>query len=133
MVFANVGIIMADSYTITFKTGSGDGTSASTSTECSTVVSSGSDYLSGNLATATKVYYSGSDGLKLGTSSAAGTIKMNLSALGRVTPTSIVVNAKLYNSSKAATLSVNGETAQNVTADFSDFTFDLSNQITYCY
>ena len=39
-------------YTITFGTGSGDGTSASTSTACSTIVSAGSGYLSGNLVTA---------------------------------------------------------------------------------
>ncbi len=122
-------VAWADSYTITFSTGSGDGSTASTSTACSTIVSAGATYLTGNLAIATKVNHSGDYGLKLGTSSAAGIIKMNLSATGCVTPTSIIVRAKRYN--KAATLSVNGETAQNVTADFSDFTFDLSNQITY--
>ena len=118
-------------YEITFKTGSGDGTSASTSTPCSTIVSAGSDYLTGNLATATKVYYSGDYGLKLGASSNAGVIKMNLSSSGQVTPTSIVVNAKLYNSSKAATLKVNGSQTQNVTSDFSDLTFNITDAITY--
>ena len=123
------GTMWADSYTITFAKNSGDGTGASTSTACSTVVSAGAAYLSGNLATATKVYYGGSDGLKLGASSNAGTIKMNLAS--NVTPTSIVVNAKLYNSSKAATLKVNGSTAQSITSSFSDLTFDITSEISY--
>ena len=130
LFIAPLGMRGAD-YTITFKTGSGDGTSVSTSTACSTIVSSGSDYLSGNLVTATKVYYGGSDGLKLGTSSAAGTIKMNLSSSGQVTPTSIVVNAKRYNSSNSATLKVNGSATQTVTADFANYTFSITSGITY--
>lgn len=119
----------ADSYTITFKTGTGDGSSASTSTACSTIVSAGSSYLSGNLATATRVYYGGSAGLKLGASSDAGVLKMNLA--NNVKPTSIVVNAKRYN--KAATIAANGKTAQNLTSSFADytFTFDGNTEISY--
>ena len=116
-------------YTITFSTGSGDGTSASTSTSCSAIVSSGSSYLSGNLVTATNVYYNGGDGLKLGKSSGAGTIKMNLAS--SVTPTSIVVNAKLYNSSKSATLKVNGSATQSVSSSFSDLTFNITSTTSY--
>ena len=119
----------ADSYTITFATGSGDGTSASTSTACSTIVSEGSSYLSGNLATATKVYYGGSSGLKLGTSSASGTIKMNLAS--SITPTSIVVNAKRYNAGTAATLKVNGSSAKSLTSSFEDYTFAITSEINY--
>ena len=125
---------MQSSYTITFKTGSGDGTSCSTSTACSAVVSDGSSYLSGNLATATNVYHSGSEGLKLGKSSGAGVIKMTLSTSGQKTPTSIVVSAKRYNNN-SATLSVNGSTAQAITnsqtAGFSDYTFSITSAITY--
>lgn len=117
------------SYTITFDTGSNDGTSASTSTACSTLVSAGSAYLSGNLVTATNVYYCGSAGLKLGTSSNAGVVKMNLAS--SVTPTSIVVRAKRYNSSKAATISVNEETAKNLTSAFNDYSFDITSSISY--
>lgn len=124
-------VAWADSYTITFRTGSGDGTAASTSTACSTIVNEGAAYLSGNLATATKVYHSGSYGLKLGTSSATGTIKMNLSAAGQVTPTSIVVRAKLYNSSKSATLKVNGSATKSVSSSFSNLTFSITSPITY--
>ena len=121
--------VWADSYSITFSTGSGDGSQISTSTACSSIVSSGSSYLEGNVETATKVYSSGSYGLKLGASSAAGVIKMNLSSA--ITPTSITVNAKLYNSSKAATIAVNSKTAQSLTADFADYTFDFDSEISY--
>ena len=124
------GTAWADSYTITFATGTGDGTTASTSTACSDVVSAGATYLSGNLATATKVYYAGSNGLKLGASSSAGTIKMNLAS--NVTPTSIVVNAKLYNSSKAATLKVNGSTAQSITSK-SEISYIQLDASKYCW
>ena len=117
------------SYTITFNTGSGDGTRASTSTACSTIVSDGSSYLSGNLVTATKVYYSGSSGLKLGASGSGGTVKMNLTS--SVTPTSIVVRAKRYNSGKSATLKVNDSDAQNVTTDFSNLVFNITSEISY--
>ena len=126
-------VAWADSYTIKFRTGSSDGTEASTSTACSTIVSEGAAYLSGNLVTATKVYYSGSSGLKLGTSKAAGTIKMNLSVTGQVTPTSIVVRAKRYNTGTSTTLKVNGSTAQTInnSSSFNSYTFNINSQITY--
>ena len=130
MVLAFPLRVQADSYTITFRTGSGDGTGVTTTMGCSDLVSSGANYLSGNVVTAINVYYNGSDGLKLGKSNASGTIKMNLSNLGQVTPTSIVVNAKLYNSSKSATLKVNGSDTQSVTSSFSNLSFDITNNIT---
>ena len=117
------------SYTITFKKNSGDGSSVSTSTACSTIVSEGSSYLSGNVVTATSVYYNGGSGLKLGTSSGAGTIKMNLAS--SVTPKSIVVSAKLYRSDKAATLKVNGSAAQNMGASFANYTYNITSEISY--
>ena len=119
----------ADSYTITFKAGSGDGSSVSTSTACSAIVSDGASYLSGNVVTATNVYYNGSNGLKLGKSGAAGTIKMNLAA--SVASTTIVVNAKRYNTSKTVALSVNGGTSQAVSnsENFNDYTFTVNSNI----
>ena len=133
MIVGGWNVVRADSYTITFITGSGDGSAVSTSTSCSDIVNAGGSYISGNVGTATNAYHSGSGGLKLGKSSSptSGTIKMNLSASGQVNATSIIVNAKLYNSSKAATLSVNGAAAQSVTADFSDLTFNITGSITY--
>lgn len=126
-----VGNAWGTRYTITFKTNSGDGTSASTSTACSTIVSGGSSYLSGNLATATKVYYSGGSGLKLGTSSNAGEIKMNLTASGQLTDPTVIVKAKRYNSGTNATISVNGATAINTKSDWDNYSFKISGKITY--
>ena len=131
LLLCATGSAWADSYTITFSTGSGDGTSASTSTACSTIVSAGSSYLSGNLVTATYVYYNGGSGLKLGKGGGAGTIKMNLAS--SVTPTSIVVSAKRYNTSKAVTLKVNGGTGQDISnsSSFSNYTFTIGSSISY--
>lgn len=126
-----IGNAWGTRYTITFKTNSGDGTSASTSTACSTIVSGGSSYLSGNLATATKVYYSGGSGLKLGTSSNAGEIKMNLTASGQLTDPTVIVKAKRYNSGTNATISVNGATAINTKSDWDNYSFKISGKITY--
>jgi len=67
--------------------------------------------------------------LKLGTSKNPGTVKMNLAS--PVTPTSIVVNAKLYNSTKSATLKVNGSATQDITSSFSDLTFSITSEISY--
>lgn len=117
--------VWGESYTIKFlASGSGDGNLISTDMACSAIVSDGSDYLSGNVATATKVYSNGGFGLKLGTSTEGGTLKMDLSSSGQVTPTSVVVRAKRYNDGKATTLSLNGQKAQNLSADFADYTFD---------
>lgn len=131
MLFGGGSSAWADDYTITFSKNSGDGTSASNSTACSTIVSAGSSYLSGNLATATNVYYSGKDGLKLGKSGGAGTIKMNLAS--SITPTTIVVNAKRYNTSKAVTLKVNGSTGVSISnsSDFNDYEFTIGSEISY--
>lgn len=119
-----------DSYTITFKTNSGDGSTITAgTTACSDIVSDGSSYLKGKVVTATKAYYNGSSGVKLGTSSDAGVLKMNLKS--SITPTSIVVNAKRYNASNAATIAINGKTAQSLTSSFSNYTFTFSSEISY--
>ena len=117
-----------DSYTITFKTGSGDGTTMSTSTEESDYLSAGADYIS-SIGNVDKTYYAGSNGLKLGASSSAGTLTLNLESQYQVRVTTIVVNAKLYNASKAATLKVNSSTAQSVTSSFGDLEFTINGTI----
>ncbi len=119
-------------YTITFTTGSGDGTSMSTSTAASTCISSGGSYVTGNLAAASNVYHSGANGLKLGKSSGAGNIKLTLSASGQVSATNIIVYARRYNSN-AATIQVNGKTGQSVTnnSGWTAYTFAINANITY--
>ena len=121
----------ASSYTITFTGSASESTTISTSTTAASITGS-SSYVTGNVAVATKAYGATSaSGIKLGTSSAAGSIKINLSTTGQVTPTSVVVNAKLYNSGKAATLGFNGSTKQSVSSSFSDITFNYTTALTY--
>ena len=117
------------SYTITFNGTDSESTSITTSTTAASITGS-SSYVTGNVAAANKAYGATSDGIKLGAKSSVGSITINLSTSGQVTPTSIVANCKLYNSTKPATLSVNGATAKNVTADFVDLTFDITTAIT---
>ena len=114
------------SYSVMFKTGSGDGSNLTTETSESSYLSSGGDFIN-SISSVNKAYYGGSNGLKLGTSSASGSITF---AIDSTEVESIVVNAKLYNSSKAATLSVNSGTSQSVTSSFSDLTFDIDSTIT---
>ena len=116
-------------YTITFNGSANESTSLSTSTTAASITGN-STYVTGNLVTATKVYGATSNGVKLGASSNAGTIKFNLSTTGQVTPTSIVVNCKLYNSSKSATLKVNGSATQNVPSSSGNLTFAITSPIT---
>jgi len=120
----------ASSYTITFNGTASESTSLSTSTDVSTITGS-SSYVTGKLVTATKVYGATSDGVKLGASSNSGVLKFNLSASGQVTPTSIVVNCKLYNSGKSATLKVNGSATQSVPASSGNLTYSITSAITY--
>ncbi len=53
-----------------------------------------------------------------------------MSSSGQLKATTIVVNAKLYNSNKSATLSVNSLTSQTVSSSFSDLTFNINSNIT---
>lgn len=117
------------SYTITFNGTASESTCITTSTTAASITGS-SNYVTGNVAAANKAYGATSDGIKLGAKSSVGSITINLSTSGQVTPTSIVANCKLYNSTKPATLSVNGATAQSVPVDFGNLNFDITTAIT---
>lgn len=125
----SIGVLGA-SYTITFNGTNSESTGISTSTTAASITNS-SSYVTGNIAASTKAYGSTSSGIKLGTSSESGSIKINLSASGQVTPTSIVINCKLYNSRKSATLGVNGSIKQSVSSSYGDLTFNITSAITY--
>lgn len=123
-----------DSYTITFKKSgpqTGDGTLITTDTSCADIVETGAEYLSGNVVTAANVYHTGSYGLKVGKSDGNGTIKMNLSDAGKVTPTSIIVSARRYNKENATRIQLNGSSTQELTGEFQDYTFDITTPIEY--
>ncbi len=112
--------VNATDFSVTFTVNSGDGTSIGTTTSMSNIVDT-TTYVTGNATAATKAYYGGLYGLKLGASSNAGTLSFSLDKSYAIT--SVVVNAKLYNSSKAATLNVNSKGAQSLSADFDNYTF----------
>ena len=113
-------------YTVIFETGSGDGTNMSTSTTDASYISSGADLIN-SISSVSKAYCAGSYGLKLGTSSAAGSLTLSVDSME---VDKITVNAKLYNSSKAATLSVNNSTSESVSSSFSDIEFNIDSTIT---
>ena len=131
LLFVGVGNAWGTTYTITFfKANTGDGSGITGgSTACSTIVSDGSSYLSGNVVTATKANYNGSGGLKLGTSSSAGTLKMNLAS--SITNPNVWVRAKRYNSGTNATINVNSQTAQATTSEWVYFLFSLTGTVSY--
>lgn len=131
MLTIGSGNVWGTTYTITFKANSGDGTSITSSTACSTIVSEGASYLTGNCVSPSNAYYNGGSGLKLGVSGSAGSLKMNLAAAGQLTNPTITVRAKLYNSSKSATVAANGATSQAVASSFTNYTFSISGKITY--
>lgn len=122
---------LSASYTLVFKTGSGDGSSVSTSTDASTLFSSGGDKVTGKIASASNVYNAGKDGVKLGTRSGAGALKVTLAE--KIKITKIVINSKLYNANQASKLRVNGADQQDLTADFANYTFTFDGTKEYNY
>ncbi len=106
--------------TITFKSSgsSSDGTSAQDSID--TIIESGASYV-GSLS-ASKVY-NGKDecGIKLGNSSEAGSLTLNLS--GPMTVSAITVEAKKYRAQDSCGLTIQNNTYDNVGDDFGTFTY----------
>ena len=120
----------AESYTLTFKVNKSDGTAVTSTTPIADILSEGANYVSSiDAANMQSVYYAGGSGLKLGASSSTGILGFNLSDAGQVKATTIVVSAKLYNSSKPAKISVNGATEQSLGKDFQDYTFNVNSDI----
>ena len=114
------------SYAVEFATGSGDGSNLSTNTSESSYLVNGADFIN-SISSVNKAYYGGSSGLKLGTSSAAGSVEFTIASTN---VDKITVNAKLYNSSKTATLSVNNGALQSVSSSFTDLEFNVDSTIT---
>ena len=113
-------------YTVTLTGSTGESTGLTTSDINKFTGSGASTYLNA-ITAVTKSYGPTATGMKLGSSSDAGTITFSLKSAGQVTATKIVVSAKLYNSGKAATLNVNSIGAQSLSGDFNDYTFTFTN------
>jgi uncharacterized protein YjdB len=110
------------SYRIQFNTsGTADGSTDLTSATMLAQVTSGSEYIS-SFASIVKTY-TGNGGIKLGSSKAAGSFSINLSAKGQVQAKAIVVAAKKY-STDSTTIAINGLTSQSPSGStYEDLTF----------
>ena len=123
-------------YTITFSNSANGATAIATSTQATTVIAENArTYVTTKpFSNITYSFYGGSttdekSTIRVGKSGNAGAITIALSESGKVSATKVVVNCKLYNSSKSATLSVNNQTAQNISSSYSDLTFEINNDL----
>ena len=128
------GSMMADSYTITFKSTEGaDATASLTSTDVADYIASGAEYVSA-ISASGKVYNGQAGyGLKFGNSSSAGAVTMTLAT--PVAPTSIVMNASPWSATEGSGLlqdSVFATKSTGAKGTFADFTYvyDGATQVT---
>lgn len=122
------GSAWADSYTITFGNSVKSPTAIAATTKATTVIASGTEYVTASpfKIDGSAYYGDNQNSIRLGKKSEAGTLTIALSEQGKVNATSIVVNAALYNASKAATLTVNGGAGQALAStDAADYTYTL--------
>lgn len=109
-----------DSYTITFKEGTGttsDGSVKQTTIEG--IIASGAEYVS-EITEAIEVYNARvGRGIKLGTGSKTGSLVMTLA--NTVKPTKITFKARKYNDTETS-ISVNGLSVTDLTGDFDEYT-----------
>ena len=99
------------SYSIVFKTATSDGNKEiSKTTESSTVVSEGIDYITSFSSNCSKAYYAGVNGVKLGSKSAAGTLEFSLADVVKNNVVSIKVETAQYGSDTGTITMYNGST-----------------------
>ena len=100
-----------ETYTITFLTNTSDGSTAITSsTLVSTVVDGGRSYVSGFTSNCSKAYYKGKSGVKLGSSSAAGTFEFNIASNYQANIKSIEIVTVQYNTENSSIALYSGST-----------------------
>lgn len=116
------------SYTIEFYSDAKNETGITNTTKASTIVSKGSEYLTDQpFTSSTKSYYGGINKvLRVGTSSAKGSITMDLSELGKCAATKkIILSAKQYSTGKSKTIGVGNSPKQQPGDDYTDLEFTL--------
>lgn len=106
-------------------------TTVAASTQASTFVVAGAEYLNEQpFSSITKAYYGGDENglpLRLGTSSKSGSITMALSELGQYNATKIILSAKQYSGGNTKSIGVNGSTKQQPGDDYTELSFNLYN------
>lgn len=120
------------SYTIEFNSKTKGENPLAETTKATTLIIRGSEYVIAQpFSSVNKCYYGGdaTNGLplRIGTSSAAGSITIALSELGQYNATKIILSAKQYNDKKQCKIGVNGYTALQPGVDYTELSFNLNN------
>ena len=127
------GTMWGDSYTITFANNASSATALTSSTNASTVISSGSTgYVTAKPFTigSGNVYYGDTKTcIRIGKSGSSSSLTIALSATGKVNATSIVVNCNNTGgkNNSDAELNVNSIGAQTTTTTADDYTFTFAS------
>ena len=121
------------SYKIEFNSTNKGVKTVAASTQASTFVVAGAEYLNEQpFSNITKAYYGGDENgspLRLGTSSKSGSITMALSELGQYNATKIILSAKQYSGGNNQSIGVNGSTKQQPGDDYTELSFNLYNSV----
>lgn len=117
-------------YKIEFNNKSGNTSQITTTTKASTFVITGAEYLEAQpFSNPSNAYYGGdkSNGLplRIGKSSASGSITMALSKNGQINANKIIISAKQYSKGKAFGIGVNDSAKQKPGEDYTDLEFTL--------
>ncbi len=117
-------------YKIEFNNKSGSPSQITTTTKASTFVITGAEYLEAQpFSNPSNAYYGGdkSNGLplRIGKSSASGSITMALSKNGQINANKIIISAKQYSKGKAFGIGVNDSAKQKPGEDYTDLEFTL--------
>ncbi|MCI7336973.1 MAG: hypothetical protein MSH41_00005 [Bacteroidales bacterium] len=118
--------------TITFKTATQDGsTEIDSSTQSSTVISSGTDYVSGFTSSCSKAYYNGKSGVKLGSKSSAGTLEFNIATAYQSNIKKITIKSAKYGSDTGTLTLYSGSTSLKTgISPGTDFTYTFDTPTT---
>lgn len=121
---------VASSYKIEFNNKSKTVSSIETTTKASTFVVTGTEYLEAQpFSSPSKAFYGGDETnglpLRIGTSSAAGSITMALSKAGQVNANKIILSAKQFSEGKSKLIGVNGSEKQQPGDDYTVLEFPL--------
>lgn len=117
-------------YKIEFNNKSGNTSQITTTTKASTFVITGAEYLEAQpFSNPSNAYYGGdkSNGLplRIGKSSASGSITMALSKNGQINANKIIISAKQFSKGKAFGIGVNDSAKQKPGEDYTDLEFTL--------